>query len=225
MFGPRSALACPVCVTLPETSLADHLITADVVVLAVPAQDNPFKFAPRQIIKSTSDDLERVPEIPFLIDSATRAACRADPEMTVLLTYGTVSKDGAGRGLSRKRTRIFTLTPEREKFLEALWAEAELWQDRTTASNARVAFFARYLSQGDRVLRDTSLIEIDRASYGSIQILRNTVAADELLREFDSLSRMSFVPVAGPPGRRWQGQTNCPNTISQFGFSKFGVCV
>ncbi len=196
LFGPRSALACQVCITLPEASLADHLITADVVVMAGPAQDNPFKFAPRQIIKSTSDDLERFPEIPFLIDSTTRAAFRADPKMSVLLTYGTVAKDGAGRGLSRKWTRIFSLTPEREKFLEALWTEAELWQDRTTASNARVAFFARYLSQEDRVLRDTALIEIDRAPYGSIQMLRNTVAAEELLREFDSLARMSFVPVA-----------------------------
>ncbi|MFA3920195.1 hypothetical protein [Ruegeria hyattellae] len=196
LFDSRSALACQVCVTLPEASLADHLITADVVVMAGPAQDNPFKFAPRQIIKGTSDDLERFPEIPFLIDSTTCAAFRADPEMSVLLTYGTLAKDGARRGLSRKWTRIFTLTPEREKFLEALWTEAELWQGRTTASNAHVAFFARYVSHEDRVLRDTALIEIDRAPYASIQTLRNTVAADALLREFDSLTRMSFVPIA-----------------------------
>ncbi len=196
VFGPRSALACQICVTLPESSLADHLITADVVVLAVPAPDSAFEFTPLQIVRGTQDDLERLPEIPFLIDSTTRAAFRADPEMTVLLTYGTVAKDGAGRGLSRKWTRIFTLTPERKKFLDALWAEAELRQDRTTASDARVAYFARYLSHEDRVLRDTALIEIDRAPYPSIQMLRNSVAADELLREFDSLSRMSFVPVA-----------------------------
>lgn len=196
LFGPRSALACQVCITLPEASLADHLITADVIVMAGPAQDNPFKFVPRQIIKGASDDLERFPEIPFLIDSTTRAAFRADPEMTVLLTYGTVAKDGAGRGLSRKWTRIFTLTPERENFLIALWAEAQLWQDRALASDARVAFFARYLSHEDRVLRDTALIEIDRAPYASIQMLRNTVAADALLSEFDSLTRMSFVPIA-----------------------------
>ena len=196
LFDLRPALACQVCITLPEASLADHLITADVVVIAGPAQDNPFKIAPRQIIKGKSDNLERFPEIPFLVDSKTRAAFRTDPEMTVLLTYGTVAKDGAGRGLSRKWTRIFTLTPEREKFLDALWTAAELWQDRATASDARVAFFSRYLSHEDRVLKDTALIEIDRAPYGSIQMLRNTVAADELLREFDSLARISFVPVA-----------------------------
>ena len=196
LFGLRPALACQVCIALPEASLADYLITADVVVIAGPAQDDPFKFAPRQIVKGKSDNLDRFPEIPFLVDSTTRAAFRADPEMTVLLTYGTVAKDDAGRGLSRKWTRIFTLTPEREKFLDALWTEAELWQDRATASDARVAFFSRYLSHEDRVLKDTALIEIDRAPYSGIQLLRNTVAADELLREFDSLARIIFVPVA-----------------------------
>lgn len=195
-FGSRSALACQVCVTLPEASLADHLITADVVVLAAPAPGNPFKFVPKRQIIGAQTDLERTPDIPFLVDSRTRAAFRANPSMTVLMTFGTVTKDGAGRGVSRKWTRIFNLTPEREEFLNALWAEKNLWPGGKSASGARVAFFARYLSHKDQVLRDTALIEIDRVPYSSIQILRNTVAADNLLREFDSLGRLSFVPVA-----------------------------
>ncbi|WP_420587289.1 hypothetical protein [Ruegeria sp.] len=115
--------------------------------------------------------------------------------MTVLLTYGTVAKDGAGRGFSRKWTRIFTLTPERDQFLQALGAAGIHWQSKETAE-ARVAFFAQYLSHEDQVLRDTALIEIDRAPYGSIQMLRNAVSTDDLLREFDGITRMSFLPVA-----------------------------
>ncbi len=196
VFGPRFALACPVCTTLPETTLADHLIAADVIVLAAPVPGNPFKFVPKQQIKGSPDELARIPEIPFLIDSTTRAAFRANPEMTVLLTYGTVTKDAAGRGLSRKWTRIFKLNTAREHFLDALWRERELWRTSATEPDARIAFFAKYLSHEDPVLRDTALVEMDRAPYDSIQMLRNSVSTDDLLHEFNNINRISFVPVA-----------------------------
>ncbi len=193
---PRMVNACPVCTTLPETTLADHLLAAEIVVLSGPAPDNPFKFTPVRVIKGTSEGLERMPEIPFLIDSRTRAAFRADPDKLILLTFGTTTKDAAGRGLSRKWTRIFSLTPDREQFLEALWIVGEHWRPGKGNYAERVEFFAQFLSDKDLVLRDTALIEIDRAPYSSIQILRNKVPVDMLLQEFGTINRLSFVPVS-----------------------------
>ncbi|WP_170425112.1 hypothetical protein [Ruegeria arenilitoris] len=194
--APRMANACPVCTTLPETTLADHLLAAEVIVLAGPAPDNPFKFIPVRVIKGTSEGLERMPEIPFLIDSHTRAAFQADPDKLILLTYGAVTKDAAGRGLSRKWTRIFSLTPDREQFLKALWTAGENWRPGKGDYPERVTFFAQYLSDKDRALRDTALIEIDRAPYSSIQVLRNKIPVNMLLQEFATINRLSFVPIS-----------------------------
>ncbi len=102
----RPAEACAVRVEIPETSLADRLLSADAIVLAGLGPDNPFMFVPKEILKGTTQDLARLPEIPFLVDSTTRAAFQADPQKAVLLTYGATDKDAAGYSLSRKWRRV-----------------------------------------------------------------------------------------------------------------------
>ncbi len=193
---PHSARACPVCVTLPNASLADHLIGAEIIVLAAPSAKNPFSFAPVKLIKGTQQRLDRAPEIPFLIDSTTRAAFRTDPQMRILFTYGAVEKDGAGRSFSRSWKRIFTLTPEREKFLESLETAAKIWQPYDVNSPERAAFFIHHITSDDPVLRDTALIEMDRAPYSVVHSLRPRVPKDQLLNEFRNIYRISFVPVS-----------------------------
>ncbi|MBO9410966.1 MULTISPECIES: hypothetical protein [unclassified Ruegeria] len=193
---PRPAHACPVCVTLPDASLADHLIGAEIIVLAAPSANNPFSFAPIKLIKGSEQELERAPEIPFLIDSTTRAAFRTDPQMSILFTYGAVDKDAAGRSYSRSWKRIFTLTPEREQFLKSLEAASKIWRTSDPNSPERVAFFVNHITANDPVLRDTALIEMDRAPYSVVQSLRPKVPKDQLLNEFRNVYRISFVPVS-----------------------------
>jgi len=185
-----------VCITLPDASLADHLISAEVIVLAGPAHDNPFRFTPRKLIKGTPEDLSRLPEIPFLVDSTTRAAFRRDPGQSILFTYGTTNKDAAGRSISRSWKRVFSLTPDREKFLADLEDAAKHWPDGSGTPPERVAFFAEILSSNDPVLRDTALIELDRAPYPLVQALRPDVPTDQLRQEFRNINRISFVPVS-----------------------------
>ncbi|WP_170327662.1 hypothetical protein [Ruegeria arenilitoris] len=196
IVAPRPAEACAVCIEMPETSLADHLLSADAIVLAGPGPDNPFMFVPKEILKGTAQDIARLPEIPFLIDSTTRAAFRADPQKAVLLTYGATDKDAAGRSVSRKWRRIFMLTPERTRFLQVLNSAEETWQLGDIRSADRIAFFAAYISHQDRVLRDTALIEIDRAPYDLVRSLRIKVPTEQMLQEFRDINRIGFVPVS-----------------------------
>ncbi|WP_170336609.1 hypothetical protein [Ruegeria arenilitoris] len=194
--APYPANACPVCTTLPDASLADHLISAEIIVLAGPAPDNPFRFTPKKLIKGTQKDLASLSEIPFLVDSTTRATFLNDPEKSVLFTYGAVDKDAAGRSLSRSWKRIFTLTADREKFLTDLEAAARHWPFDSGTTSERAEFFARYLNSDDLVLRDTALIELDRAPYSVVRALRPKVPIDQLSQEFRNINRISFLPVS-----------------------------
>lgn len=193
---PRFANACGVCITLPDASLADHLLSAEIIVLAGPAPNDPFRFVPKQMIKGTPDDLARLPEIPFLIDSTTRKTFRNDPKTSILFTYGAVYKDAAGRSVSRSWKRIFTLAPDRAQFLTDLRDAAERWPPVGQNAAKRVEFFATYVTSSDPVLRDTALIELDRAPYPVVRALRPEVPTDQLMQEFRNINRISFVPVS-----------------------------
>lgn len=192
----RPLQACSVCVTLPEASLADHILSADVIVLAGPAPDNPFRYSPVQVLKGTEQKIATLPEIPFLIDSKTCTAFRSNPDNTVLFTYGATDKDGAGRSLSRSWKRLFILTPDRARFVEDLIVSGGSWVYGDSDSSERVMFFAGYLSHEDHALRNTAMVEIYRAPYEVVHPLRNMVPTEQLLQEFRSLYRISYLPVA-----------------------------
>ena len=139
------ARACTVCVTLPEHSLADRLMMAQFVVLAAPTADNPFRYVPVEVLKGNSKDLAVLPEIPFLVDSVTRAAVRADPDRSVLMMYGPDSRDQAGRALMHGWTKGFLMTPARKDFVALVLAQGPGWSIGGSASAERVAFFAGFL--------------------------------------------------------------------------------
>jgi hypothetical protein len=193
---PKPAIACAVCITLPDASLADHLLSAEIIVLARPSPENSFKYAPITLIKGSPEDLARLPEIPFLVDSNTRSVFRNNPEASILFTYGAVDKDATGRSVSRSWRRIFALTPDRARFLEDLGKAADNWPPGSKYPRERVEFFADYLNSTDAVLRDTALIELDRAPYAIVQAARPIASADLLESEFRDINRFRFVPVS-----------------------------
>ncbi|WP_170425696.1 hypothetical protein [Ruegeria arenilitoris] len=191
-FGPvpRPAQACGVCVELPEYSLADRILSARVLVLAAPSPENPFRFVPISVLKGTPEQVAALPAIPFLVDSVTRAAFRADPSRTVLTIYGSGYRDKAGRGGSSSWTKAFLMTPQRAQFLHALREEGKDWSDK----DARVAFFSPYLTHEDRLLRNAALIEIHRAPYQSVAHLTDAVPTVQLLQEMRNPNRLAYAP-------------------------------
>lgn len=193
---PRSLHACSVCIELPEASVADHILSADFIVLARPQPDNPFKFAPIQVWKENDREIGRLPEIPFLIDSVTRRALQSDPDKTVLFTYGSIDRDSAGRAISRRWTRIFLMTPERAEFVNRLREAAAFWPSTISVKQERIAFLANYLSHPDPILRNVALIEIHRAPYQLVHPLKTSVQTSQLLEEFGRIDRVSYIPVS-----------------------------
>lgn len=190
----RPALACTVCLALPENSLADRLLSASVIVLAAPAPDDPFRYAPVGLLKGSWDEVADLPQIPFLVDSSTRNALRADPDRVVLMIYGPGSRDKAGRAFDQSWTKGFLMTPQRADFVAEVQAQGQGWRLDGSRSAERAAFFAAYLNSGDRLLRNTALIELHRAPYAAVRDLRDAAATPDLLRDLRSLNRVAYAP-------------------------------
>ncbi|MCG7520994.1 hypothetical protein [Ruegeria sp. Ofav3-42] len=193
-LAPGPALACGVCVALPEYSLADRLLSARVIVLAAPAQDNPFKYTSVSVLKGTPEQVTALPEIPFLVDSVTRSAFRADPDRTVLMIYGAGYRDKAGRSLSNGWSKGFLMTAERAQFVETLRAQGEGWASGATDRAARVDYFDDYLTHEDRMLRNAALIEIHRAPYTLVSHLTDAMPTEQLLQEMRNPNRLAYAP-------------------------------
>ncbi|WP_171240379.1 hypothetical protein [Ruegeria sp. HKCCA5491] len=194
LAGPRPSAACPVCITLPEYSLADRILSARVIVLAAPALDNPFSYSPVSILKGTAKQLSALPEIPFLVDSVTRSAFRTDPGRRVLIIYGAGYPDKAGRSLSMGWIKGFLMTPERANFVEAIRHQGASWAFGKTDDPSRVAFFGSYLGHEDALLRNAALIEFHRAPYAMVRQLRDQGSSAALLQELRSVNRLAYAP-------------------------------
>ncbi|WP_157054236.1 hypothetical protein [Ruegeria sp. 6PALISEP08] len=192
LMTPRASYACVVCTELPDASIADHILSADVIVLAGPASENPFRYKAKKILKGGSERLNAVPEIPFLIDSVTRRAFRSDTTRAVLLTYGPTYKDSAGRGFSRRWRRIFIMNPERREFLDRLQTTGRLWAYGETDSPERVLFFAEYLWHPDQSLHNMALVEIGHAPYALVRPIGGKSSTSQILDELNDLKRFAY---------------------------------
>ncbi len=192
---PRAMQACTVCIELPETSIADHILSAKVIVFARPSPENPFKFSAHRFVKGSSKEFESLPEIPFLVDSVTRREFRSDPTTTVLLTYGPKFNDKAGRGISWGWRRIFTMNRDRNTFLERLQTIGRFWAHGETDNPERVLFFAEYLWHADTALHNVALVEVDRAPYKLVRAIGGSFSTSRILSELNDLNRFAYRPV------------------------------
>ncbi len=194
VVAPRPSLACPVCITLPEYSLADRILSARVIVLAAPTPENPFRYSPVSILKGTPKQVSALPDIPYLVDSVTRSAVRVDPNRTVLMIYGDGLRDRAGRSLSTGWSKGFLMTPERADFVSEIREQGRAWAFGQSADPARVSFFGNFLGHEDAVLRNAALIEFHRAPYEIVRQLRVPHPISPLLQELNDRNRLAYAP-------------------------------
>ncbi len=199
IFGlvePRAGHACGVCIERPEASLADHILSAEFIVLAGPAIENPFRYGVQEVLKGRWESLGDLPDIPFLIDSVTRRALRLDATRSVLLTYGPDYQESTDRSFSKAWRRIFLVDPERAEFFENLRLAGALWTYGETDTQDRVQFFAEYLWHADTALHNAALIEIGRAPYKLVRPIGDTSTTRQILRDFNDLNRFPYRSVA-----------------------------
>lgn len=176
--GTGPALACLVCFELPERTIADRLVEADVVAFAREDPDNPFGYSPVALLRG-----EDPPPIPFLVNSSTRRRLAAAPEEAMLLAYET------GNGWAQ----LAYADPAVQAMAEEIVAFAPTWQAGDAA--ARFAYFAERHDHPDQVIRQIALAEISAAPYASIRTIEPRLAREEIVAVLRDPNRAAWAPI------------------------------
>jgi hypothetical protein len=179
VFAPTPAVACLVCITVPQRTLADAVIEADAVVLAREDATRPFAYAPVAILKGN----EPITAIPSLVDSTTRRRLAADPDAAVLFAH-----DGAGW------TRLGHAGPDARRMIEAILAAAPAW-DRDPDHAGRFAFFAARHDHADPLVRELALAEISRAPYAQIRTMTPRLTRAQIVSVLRDPKWVDWAPI------------------------------
>jgi hypothetical protein len=169
----RPAFACLVCIAIPERTLADRLIEAEMVVLARADPARPFTYAPVERLGAGAREGQGEvgdPSIPLLIDSTTRQRLAADPEAAVLL-----AREASGW------VPLAFVDPTTRPILDQILTLAPVW-DGESYHASRFAYFARLYNHTNRTIRELALAEISRAPYALIRTMRPRVARADIAR-------------------------------------------
>ena len=82
------ARACQVCLPFPKSSIADHLIEAESVVLAREDPKRPYHYEAIQVLKGSAPDTP----LELFLDSGSRRVLKAYPDRSVLLAKAAKEK-------------------------------------------------------------------------------------------------------------------------------------
>ena len=154
---PSTVAACQLCIGLPARSVADKIIDSDCVLIAGLASDDPFSFAPVEVLKGSA-----VPaRIDLWVDSVTRRRLAANDKLGVGLARD--SRSGQWH-------RLGVLSPEYEAVVRRLATVAADWRSEA-GKVRRIEFFVPLFGHDDRQIRELAYLEVGRAPYSVIQQL------------------------------------------------------
>ena len=176
---PAPVLACLVCITLPERTIADRVIEAATVVLARENPARPFTYVPVEQLRGAAS-----PEpIPFLVDSTMRRRLAADPDAAVLFVRESESwvqlafVDASVRGVL-------------DQILEA----AMVW-DAEPDHGERFVFFAELHDHPNETIRLLALAEISRSPYAQIRRMTPRLERIEITRVLRNPTWVEWAPI------------------------------
>lgn len=193
---PAPSYACGICIDFPEATVADHLLSAEAIVVASPAQDNPYVFEIESVIAGDLTSLANAPEIPFLVGSSLRRSFQSGKPARVLMSFGPGRAPGRTSSDASSWRRHFMANPDRLDFVSAALAAGDEWNSGMTTSHERAGFFAQYLEYADPVLRDIALIELDRAPYELFRAHAEAPPFVDMHKNFTRLENIAFVPIS-----------------------------
>lgn len=165
---PGPAWPCAFHNYTPAPSVVERLLESQVIVLARSDPQDPFRYRVTQILRGGPP----LPEIPFLVDTATRKMLAKNAKDQVLFSYD----DVAGKWL-----RLGYIGSTSAPFFDGIFANLDDWavQDGT----ARYALFGRFINDPDRRVRRLALNELDQAPYDVLQALDLRPDTELLIRE------------------------------------------
>ncbi len=156
--GP--AVACTVCIALPEDTLTDRVWAADTVALARPDPAEPFDYRVEQALSGNAS-----PAVNLLINSVERHRMTLDPHRVALLLHGPDGWQIGGPDLALLARRMLDHKVD--------WSDAANDPDRSAA-------FAALHAHPDPMIRRLALSELARAPYDDLRGIEVALDVDWL---------------------------------------------
>lgn len=176
---PAPVLACLVCITLPERTIADRVIEAETVVLARENPARPFTYVPVEQLRG-----EASPEaIPFLVDSSMRRRLAADPDAAVLFVRERESW-----------VQLASVDKSVRAVLDHILEAAPFW-DAEPDHGERFAFFAELHDHPNETIRLLALAEISRSPYAQIRRMTPRLKRVEITRVLRNPTWIEWAPI------------------------------
>ncbi len=152
--------ACPLCIALPQQSVADDVINASCVVLARPSTSDPFAYQPIKTLKGSYDGTP----IELFINTVTRRTLKTNPQSAMILVQ---HRQGHWKeaGLSREG---FGAVVERILLIEQEWRGDE-------GRRKRGEFFAPLLGHSNQRIHELAYVELSKAPYSLVRRLSQAV--------------------------------------------------
>jgi hypothetical protein len=140
--------------------VADHLLSAQTVVLAREHPEQPYRYGSTRVLKGTCQAGE---DFKLLLNSSLRQSLLTDPELHVLL-----AKVGEGEQVEWRPVGTTGNGPFL-KVVRDILRHAPTWKNKPSE---RWGFFAPYLGHQNKQLHKLAYIELARAPFADLKNLR-----------------------------------------------------
>lgn len=181
-FHIEPSRACQLCTPFPQASTADHLLSADAVVLTREDPDRPFHLAPVEVLQGDPGDQK----IDLFLDSAARRLLAKKPDRSVVVTL-----TRADCGAENWR-RIGMADDDFGPVVRRILASAE---DLRSAPESRFDFFEEWLGHSNTQLQTLAHIEIARAPYDRILECRDTLSRETIYGFLNNVRYIEWHPL------------------------------
>ena len=175
------AFACSFHIALPELSIGDRVIESSNVILARENPDKPFSFHPVDSLKGETSN----PDIPLLVDSATRRLLKLNQGDAVLISRSSAS--GEWRRLAYVREQ------DRTAF-ENMVAASNAWQSEKGELD-RFKFFAALHDHPQSSVRKITLTELDKTAYRHLRKMQVRLSAREIHDKLFDRYELPWIPI------------------------------
>jgi len=160
----QQGLGCPVCTPLPQQTVADQVIAAEVVAFGRIDPGQPFSFVAVEVLKGQLTD----PRVELFADSATRHQLAAVESRFVLLVK---SKDGW--------QSLGVVDAQYQQIVQRILSFVPEWE-RANGEQKRLEFFLSLWSHENRAIFELAYLELGKAPYAWIRQIGPRFSIDEL---------------------------------------------
>lgn len=175
------AIACPVCMPLPQQTLADQLIAAEVVALGREDPQRRFSFTAIAVLKGELPD----PHIDLFVDSFARRRLNADGDCVAMLIQTT----------GGQWTNLGIADPQLQTIVRRVLAFAPKWTGQH-GSRRRLEYFLSLWGHKNRTIFELSYLELGKAPYPFIQQFSQSVSPQELQPILTDRNYLAWRPLA-----------------------------